>query len=414
MTSAPVGYVALVRHNRNFRNLWLGNVISLLGDWLNFVAIVSLILGLTGSPLALSLVFIAKLFPAALGSPVAGLIVDRFNRRKLMIVCDLVRAAIVLGLLFVDDSGDVVLAYVLTTVQVLVSAVFQPAQTSSIPNVTSGEELLTANALMAASWSVMLALGAALGGFATALFGSQAVFVMDSATYLVSAGFIFLATIPQRTEPASTGPLFRTAAKDIVTGWRRMRERLEIGRISIAKSVWAIGGGGLVFLLALVGTRLLPDAPDIGLGVLFAARGVGTGIGPILARRHLVDRSRWPVILGILVSLCGASYAVLSFVPWGYWLAACVMAAHAAGGANWVMSTVILQERSIDAFRGRIFATEWLMVMTVESLSTLAAGALLQFEILALRGTILLFATLQIVSGICWVYWIRRHEPPRA
>ncbi len=411
MSRSPVGYVSLVRGNRDFRNLWLGNVVSLLGDWLNFVALISLILGLTGSPLALGLVFVAKLFPAAIAAPVAGLIVDRFNRRRLMIVCDILRAVIVLGLLVVDDSGDVILAYVLTTLQVIVSGVFQPAQSASVPNVTSKDELLTANALMAASWSVMLAMGAALGGFATAFFGPKAVFVMDSASYLVSAGFILATTIPQATESGSGKRLLRSAARDIVTGWRRMRDRPEIGRIALTKSVWAIGGGGLVFSLALVGTELMPAAPDIGLGWVFAARGVGTGIGPILVRRYMVNRSRWPVALGVLVSVCGAAYAVLGIVPWSVYVVLLIMVAHAAGGANWVLSTVILQERSIDAYRGRIFATEWLLVMTAESLSILAAGALMEAGVLDLRGTIVALGAIQIVCGLLWVGWIRKREP---
>lgn len=413
MNQPPVGYLALVRRNRNFRNLWLGNVVSLLGDWLNFVALISLILGLTASPLALGLVFVAKMFPAAVAAPFAGLIVDRFDRRRLMIACDLLRAAIVLGLLFVDDTGDVVLAYLLTVMQVVVSGVFQPAQSASVPNVTSGDELLTANALMAASWSVMLALGAALGGFATAFFGPKAVFVMDSASYLVSAGFIFAATIPQTTDSGRAGSLLRTALKDILTGWRRMRDRPEIGRIALTKSVWAVGGGGLVFSLALVGTQLMPSSPDIGLGWVFAARGVGTGIGPILARRYLVNRSQWPVALGVLVSVCGAAYAVLGIVPWSVFVVFLVMVAHAAGGANWVLSTVILQERSIDAYRGRIFATEWLLVMTAESLSILGAGALMQAGILDLRMTIVLLGAIQIVCGLMWVGWMMKREPPR-
>ncbi len=420
MSSESVGYLTLVRRNRDFRYLWLGNIISLLGDWLNFVALITLILGLTASPLALSFVFIAKMLPGALASPIAGLIVDRFNRRRLMIACDVIRAVVVLGLLLVEDSGDIILAYVLTSLQVFASAVFQPAKTSSVPNVTRPEELVTANALMAASWSVMLAVGAAIGGFATAAFGPQVVFVLDSASYIVSAVLIFAARIPQQTAVAAASSLRGLAAirsmisdanRDIALGWRRMRERLEVGRISIAKAVWALGGGGLIFTLALVAAVMMPDAPDVALGWLFAARGAGTGIGPILARRYLSNVDRWPIYLGLLTVACGAGYLTLALVPWHFAALLCVVFAHAAGGANWVMSTVILQQRSIDAYRGRIFATEWLLVMVAETLSILLAGLVLQAGLLGLRETIVLLAGLQILCGVVWVLWIRRYEP---
>jgi len=171
--AAPAtGYVALVRRNVHFRRLWLGNLISLLGDWFNTIALYTLVSELTGSPFALGGVFLTKLLPWALASPLAGLLVDRFDRRRLMIGADLVRAVIVLGFLLIDEPGEVYLVYVLTTLQVVVTAVFQPAKSASIPNIVRTDELLTANALMSATWSVMLALGAASGGLVTAWLGT--------------------------------------------------------------------------------------------------------------------------------------------------------------------------------------------------------------------------------------------------
>ena len=190
------GYWELVRDNVNLRRLWIGSVVSLLGDWFNTIALYTLVFRLTGSPFALGAVFIFKMLPWALASPIAGVLVDRFDRRRLMIFSDLMRAVIVLGFLLIDEASDVVLVYGLIALQVVVGAVFVPAKSASIPNITSPRELLTANALLSASWSVMLALGAALGGFATEWFGEQAVFIIDSFTYLVSAYFIHRTTIP--------------------------------------------------------------------------------------------------------------------------------------------------------------------------------------------------------------------------
>lgn len=403
------GYRELVRGNVNFRRLWTGNLISLLGDWFNTIAIYTLVVELTGSPLALGAVFITKMLPWAFAAPFAGVIVDRFNRRRLMIGTDIARAIVVLGFLLIDEPSEVPWLYALLTAQVVIGAVFQPAKSASLPNITTPRELLTANALMSATWSTMLAVGAALGGLATEAFGTTAVFWIDSATYMVSAVFIYGTTIPQDTKPGQQS-LLRSGAREIIEGWQHLRAHPRIGRIALAKATWAIGGGALVYTLALVGDRVAPGALAAGIGVLFMARGIGTGIGPIIMRGVFTDRDRWPAVLGGAIAFCGLCYGAISYVPWDSTAAivvitcALVIAAHAASGGNWVLSTVMLQKRTADQYRGRVFSTDWLFVMAIESASILLASTLLEMGWLDLAGCIRLFAGLQVASGLLW--WI--------
>lgn len=395
-------YVELLRTNVHFRRIWLGDIASLLGDWLNTIAIYTLVQDLTGSPLALGLVFITKMLPFALASPLAGLVVDRCNRRVLMIVADLLRAVVVLGLLFVRDAGDLWLLYTLTALQLMISAVFIPARSASLPNITSERELVTANALSSATWSTLLAVGAAIGGLVTNWLGIRTVFVLDSASYLVSAFFIFRTVIPQKTEEASPATV-RAVVRDTVAGWRHMRDNPPIARMALAKTVWSIGGGGLVYMLALLGGELWPAAPAAGMGILFAVRGLGTGIGPIAARQWLPDESQWPALLGLGIALTGVFYLVLGAVPWTWWILGLVLLAHAPSGANWVFSTVLLQRRTVDRFRGRVFATEWLLLTLVDSAAILASSALIEAGVLTLRSGILAFAVLEILVGVLWI-----------
>jgi MFS family permease len=401
------GYWELVRGNVNFRRLWTGNLISLLGDWFNTIAIYTLIVELTGSPLALGAVFITKMLPWAVAAPLAGVIVDRYNRRRLMIGTDIARAVVVLGFLLIDTPSEVPWLYVLLTAQVVIGAIFQPAKSASLPNITTPRELLTANALMSATWSTMLAVGAALGGLATEAFGTTAVFWIDSATYIVSAVFIYGTTIPQDTKPSEQG-LLRSAAREITEGWQHLRAHPRIGRIALAKATWAVGGGALVYTLALVGDQIAPGALAAGIGVLFMARGIGTGVGPIVMRAVFTDRDRWPTVLGGAIIFCGLCYGAISYVPWDSTATivaltcALVVAGHAASGGNWVLSTVMLQKRTEDRYRGRVFSTDWLFVMAIESASILLASTLLEMGWLDLAGCIRLFAGLQVVSGILW------------
>ena len=286
-------YLELLRGNRNLRRIWIADIASMFGDWFNMVAVYTLVEQLTGSPMALGWVFIVKLLGFSLASPFAGLIADRLNRRRLMIACDLTRAVLVLCFLLVDQVREVPLLYALAMAQMMIGAIFIPARSASIPNVVSARNLVTANALLAATWSTLLALGAAVGGFAADLLGLQAVFIVDSLSYCVSAAFLLRATIPQSTE-RPTGPLVRTAVQGILSGWRYVLGHPHVARALLVKPAWALAGNSLVYMLALLGTRLIPGSPSIGIGLLYAARGLGTGLGPIAARALVPARRWWP------------------------------------------------------------------------------------------------------------------------
>ncbi|GAB5518634.1 MAG: MFS transporter [Rhodothermales bacterium] len=404
--SDQAGYLELVRTNANFRRIWIGHLISLLGDWFNTIALYTLVADLTGSPFALGAVFLSKMLPSALAAPIAGVLVDRWNRRRVMIGTDLLRAVVVLGFLLIDDPGDVPLLYVLAALQIVIGTAFQPAKSASIPNITTPRELLTANALSSATWSMLLALGAALGGFATAWLGTDAVFLLDSATYLISAWFIWRTTIPQDTATPPKDGVITSAFREVAEGWRHLRTHPAIGRIALAKASWALGGGALVYMLTLLGSELSPGSEAIGIGLLFSARGIGTGIGPILARAWFKNQRHWPTVLGACVILSGLWYTSIGWLPWTYALAFCVAMAHTPSGANWVFSTVLLQERTSDRFRGRVFANEWLLVMTADTIAILAASLLLELDILSLRTLFILFGGVQVLTGLLWLWQI--------
>lgn len=403
------GFGELLRSNANVRRLWGGTVVSLFGDWFNTLALYRLALDLTGSEAALGGVFLTKMLPLALASPLAGVLVDRFDRKHIMIGADMVRAVIVLGFLFVRDAGDLWLLYTLAAAQIAVSAAFTPAKNAILPGITAPRELLTANALLSATWSTMLAFGAAAGGPAVDAFGTDAVFLFDALTYLVSAAFIWRIRAPEARRPAvldAAESAVRVAARQIWDGWRYLRRRPAVGRMALAKAAWGVGGGGLVLALALVGDRLFPGVGTTGIGVLFAARGVGTGIGPILARALFRDERRWPTVLGACVIASGLGYfAIAASLDTRLAVVALVVFAHAASGAGWVLSTTLLQRRTEDAFRGRVFATDWLFVTLVESVSIATASILLAADV-PLARVIGILATVQVAVGIVWLLTI--------
>ena len=192
------GYLHLLKTNRPFRNLWYGQVVSELGDWLNSIAIYSLILQLSGSGMAMAAAMMAKLLPIFFVSPIAGVVIDRTSRKNVMILSDVLRFFIVLCFLFVDDKNDLWLVYTLVVLEISMAGFFEPARSAIIPALIPRPQLVTANALSGSTWSVMLAFGAALGGLVVAFFGIRTAFILDACTFLISAWFI--SRIPKKLE----------------------------------------------------------------------------------------------------------------------------------------------------------------------------------------------------------------------
>ena len=149
-----VGYGELLRGNRSFRFLWLGQVVSQMGDWFDTIAVYTITLRLTGSSRSVALIMVARFLPSVIMGPLSGVVADRFSRRSIMITADLLRAVVVLGFLFIRRPDQMWLIYVLTVLQLAFSAFFEPAKTAAIPSIVSDRELLPANAIASVTWSV--------------------------------------------------------------------------------------------------------------------------------------------------------------------------------------------------------------------------------------------------------------------
>src|SRR4026209_2198251 len=191
-----VGYIDLLRRNRSFRQLWLGQVVSQMGDWFDTIALYTLILQLTGSGRDVGLLLVARFIPSFFFGPISGVIADRVSRQRIMIISDILRAVVVLGFLFVRRADQLWIIYVLTVLQLGLSTFFEPAKTAVIPSIVSDRELLAANAISSVTWSAMLTLGAAIGGVVTSSFGTDAAFILDAWSYILSAALIASIRVP--------------------------------------------------------------------------------------------------------------------------------------------------------------------------------------------------------------------------
>jgi len=358
---AEVGYVALLRDNVNFRRLFLARLVSLFGDWFNLLAALALLRAIGAeSAGAFGGVLILKMLPSALLAPIAGVVADRFSRRWLMIAADLVRAVVVAGMLLALWFPEPILVYALLGLQASVSVFFEPARSALLPDIVRPEELTAANALGAATWSTMLALGSAVGGLFTATLGWHAALVVDVGSYLLSAVLLLGLTEPHWERAAAGGLL--SGFRNLAEGFRYMAQNAAVWTLASVKSGWTIGAGAATLLLTLLGEQVFAGAAGQGLlavTVLYVARGLGTGSGPILAR--WISASHPPTmerLIGYSYVVGGVFYLGVSVAP-SLWVAAVMVTlAHLGGATCWVFSTIRLQQLVPSALRGRVFAAE--------------------------------------------------------
>ena len=404
--SRPAGYVELVRRNRDFRLVWLGQVVSQLGDWFDTIALFTLVLRLTGSGRAVGLVLVARFLPSVVLGPLSGVLADRFNRRHIMIASDAARALVVLGFLFVRKPEHVWLVYVLTVLQLGLSSFFEPARSAAIPSIVRERELVTANAISSVTWSAMLTLGAAFGGPVTAWFGTDAAFVIDSLTYVVSALLIASVRLPPRP-PREKRKLTLSKAlgvTDTLEGLRYVRKRPRVLAVLLVKPAWGLGGG-ILTLLPVFGEKVFPvgGSAAAGMSVLYFARGIGTAVGPVLMRRFYGEtRQQMQRAIGLSFAAAGAFYFLFgssdSFALALLWLAV----AHMGGSVLWVFSTVLLQATVEDEFRGRVFAAELTLMTLAMAASNYCTGEALDRFGYSPRTVTVAIGVFFILPGLLW------------
>lgn len=413
-----VGYGALLRGNRAFRFLWLGQVVSQMGDWFDTIAVYTIALRLTGSGRSVALIMVARFLPSVVMGPLSGVVADRFSRRSIMITADLLRGVVVLGFLLVRRPDQMWLVYVLTVLQLAFSAFFEPAKTAAIPSIVSDSELVPANAIASVTWSAMLTLGAAIGGFVAGWFGTDVAFILDSLTFVASAMLIAMVRFPKRPPRAKAKLTIGKALgiTDTIEGVRYVKDRSRVFAYLMVKPAWGMGGG-ILTLLAVFGEKVFPvgGKTATGIGVLFTARGIGTAVGPIVARRWAGEtRKQMQVAIGVAFLIGGVFYIAFglsrSFVLALFFLAI----AHMGGSILWVFSTVLLQRVVKDQFRGRVFAAELALLTLTMAASNYLVGELMDRFGFSVRVVTAGVGAFFLLPGLVWFltekWWDRKVE----
>ena len=425
-TTAPISfasYARLVRRNANFRRLWLAQIVSEIGDWFYTLSIYTLLLQLTGHASSVAMALVLQVLPQTLVGPTAGVVNDRLKRKYVMIAADLVRFVVVLAMLFVRSRSTVWLVYPLLLAETTMAAFFEPARNSVVPNIASAGEVLIANTLSSATWSVNLLLGASLGGVVAAFFGRDAVFVLNALSFLASAALI---SGMRFSEPhAEASPPLR--ARDLVDfspvieGIRYIRNHRSLLPTVFAKAGELMIGPSWVIFTVMGAREFAVRRPGIdpaggavlGMSILLGGRALGALVGPVVSARwagRRDDRLRLGILCGYVTIAAGYGSLGASRSVW--MAAACAMLAHAGGSTVWVFSTTLLQLHSEDRFRGRVFAADLGFSMLTIAIGAYVCGRLLDFGI-STRTIATYTGLIMLVPAALWALSLRTRLAPQ-
>ena len=396
-------YWRLLRTNRDFRLLYIGSLVSLGGDWFLTVALLDLVLQLTGSATLASLMLLCQSLPIFLFTPLAGHVVDRVDRRKLMILVDVLRTGACLLPLLARSQATLPFAYIGVICISIGSAYFEPASQAALPNIVQPEELSAANVLMGATWGTMLAVGAGLGGIVTARFGREVSFVVDAVSFLLSAGVLWLmrARFSEVRHDHDEQPPLRESVKQTLT---YAREHPRVLALLTAKGGYGMGAG-VVAMLSVFGKEVF-RAGAFGIGLLFAVRGLGALLGPFLVRGMFKRDEAMYRSISFAVLLFGIGYISLGLSKSLLIGATAVFVAHLGGGAQWQTSTYGLQREVPDWIRGRVFSADYGFLTLTMSVSSLMAGIVADKfgPVIGTVGT----ASICVIWAVVWGAWTWR------
>jgi MFS family permease len=406
-------YGQLLGQNRHFRNLLAGQVISELGNWFNFIASLGLVrLVSDASPVVAGVLFACRLIPFAFASPIAGTFVDRFSRRQVMIATDLARVVLALMFLLVSSKDDLWIAYVATVLLSLFGAFFEGAKNAATPNLTGNEGLLAGTALMFSTRFLLMAIGSALGGWASAVFGYQVAFLINAASFLASAYSVWLvpeeATRDQATaDRMAVKELREPFISELRDGLRYTVKNHFAATILIMNVIWATGGGAVNIIFERLGGIYFAGKEgwnsDIAVAIMWTASGLGLTIGMLIAHRTSIILERHKAhtaFIGWTLVIHGIVFAIGGLMPTLLLFAFIAFISRSIIGVEYAVQETLFQRSLPDHIRGRISTLDRGAELTMFGISSLAAGEMMKY--ISPQTLTIISGILSAFSGLIW------------
>ncbi|HZT32844.1 MAG TPA: MFS transporter [Bryobacteraceae bacterium] len=412
-----ISFFELLRQNRNYRHTWMGQVVSEIGDHFNNIAVFSLALANTRSGLVVSGVMLSRAVPAVMAGPIAGVILDRLDRKRVMITSDLIRAVVALCFILTVHRKDTWLLYLLSGLLMFASPFFTSGRSAILPTIASKDELHTANSLTQTTQWTTLTIGTFLAGASVMQFGYAWAFFGNAMSFLFSAWAISRLHAPRG---GFRPPRQALTEAEVVRPWHEYAEGLRYMRsnplilgIALIGVGWATGGGAAQILFSIFGEIVFNRGPA-GIGIVWGCAGIGLLIGGAIGYwlGHRISFTNYKSTISLCFLLHGGAYVLFSQMRNFFWALVFIALSRAAVAVSSVLNVSQLLRHVDNKFRGRVFATQESMVWSVMMVSMMLAGIASQYydprTIGACAGV--LSSTTAIFWG--WANWTGRLPEP--
>lgn len=410
-------FAQLIKQNRNFRNLLWGQTISELGSWFNFIAAIGLVRFVSdGSPIAAGLLLFWRTLPLALLMPFAGAVADRYSRRNILLVSDVLRGCFALIFLLVSKPEDLWIAYAASVLVSVGSAFFEGAKNAAAPNIIGDEGLLAGTALLFSSRFLLMAVGSALGGIAILYLSYEVAFIVNSVSFFLSAIAVWLipADAMREKTPAERVAEYlegkrTTFFEDMKEGIRYTIENPFALTILLMNVIWAGGGGATLIVFEGLSVSVLSNettTADFVFAALMTANGIGLTVGMFISRKveEFVTRKKIRrLFMGWSLILHGILFAIGGFMPSLWLVIIFILMSRVLIASEYAVQETMFQRSLPDRIRGRISTLDRGAEITVYSIASFIAGVALTL-ITAQMAT----AFAGLIAGCSGIVWLIR------
>jgi MFS family permease len=372
-------FTRLLRENRNYRYTWFGQVVSEFGDHFNNIAVFSLALANTKSGMVVSAIMLSRAVPMLMAGPLAGVVLDRLDRRRVMIASDVARAIVALLFILAVSKESTNWLYPLSAMLMFASPFFTSGRSAILPSIANKKELHTANTLTQTTQWTTLTLGGFFAGIAIKQFGYEWAFVLNSLSFAFSAWCISRLRVPQsaRSQYESLTEVdWMRSLREYREGLRYMSSIPLLFAIAMVHVGWATGGGAAQILFGLFGDIVF-NRGSVGIGTIWSCAGLGLVVGGVFAHwlGPKLSFHSYKRTISICYLVHGATYVMFSQMQ-HFWAALVFIAlSRAAVAVSSVLNMTRLLLTVEDDFRGRVFATLETLTWGVMMLSMMGAGA---------------------------------------
>jgi MFS family permease len=344
-------YGAVVRSRRYFP-LWVGQLVSSFGDTLHYIALVVLVFRLSGQGLAVAGLVATEVVPVLVLGPVAGVVIDRFDRKRILIGSDLFRAALVLSLLWPQGVWH---AYVVAAGLSTGAVFFNPTINAVIPALTTPEQRLAANSVSWSTGRLVQIFAASVAGAVIATLGTAPVFALNAASFAVSAALIAVLTIPPHAGQLEAGVRRGLGSffRDARAGFAYARRDFFVSRLLVVQSLASFAVGGTGAMLIVLSERHLHQPPE-GFAWLIGAIGAGALVGPLIPNTFARDYrdARWLFVPYLIRGIGDVLIAVFTPLP----IALLILFVYGLNtSTGMVVFSSTIQGAIPEAMRGRVF-----------------------------------------------------------